>query len=84
MHLCAFRSRKILKAIKLLCENGAELNAKTLYEGDTVLHLLVRNVSLSKAETAIMELLHMGADPSITNKVLNAEKAILFKMSCFP
>lgn len=68
VHLCVFRSDKILKAIKLLSENGADLNAKTYYEGDTVLHLLVRNVSLSKAETAVMELLHMGADPSVTNK----------------
>lgn len=64
----------MLKAIKLLSENGADLNAKTLYEGDTVLHLLVRNVSLSKAETAVIELLHMGTDPSITNKVLNAKR----------
>lgn len=68
IHLCAFRSDDMIKVMELLSDRGADLNAKTLYEGDTVLHLLVRNVGLLKAETVIVELLRMGADPTASNK----------------
>ena len=55
--------------LSLLFTHNADVNIRSLREGDTALHLAVRRFDGSDAYTMALKLLSLGADPEYRNDV---------------
>lgn len=68
LHFALMRHANIAPYIKLLLDNGANVNIQNRY-GDTPLHYLVRYNSTSlERDTAAEQMIAAGADPTIKNR----------------
>ena len=62
--------RSVVDVLELLDSHGADLDARTLFGGDTALHLTVRNIEAEQAELIIVKLVQLGADLAASNEVI--------------
>ena len=70
MHIAVQRkSGDVLDVLDLLIKQHVDINAQTLSDADTAIHIVLRYAELDPAEEIVLKLLENGADPDIRNGV---------------
>ena len=63
------QSADIEQVLSLLFTHNADVNIRSLREGDTALHLAVKRFENGDAYTMALKLISLGADPGYRNDV---------------